>query len=274
MAGSPPIDPGALARALKASIVSRALALADAPMRAAWLQATVRTHPIAPLAAALDLLCLDAEQAVPDAREVMMSLVQVVNDPAFDELAQRLREEASGRALASLARLLRRPIELERDDDGESERAREARVPDYGGRRPLTLGERKALARKPTRAAFDKLLRDPHPAVIHNLLDNPKLTEDDVVRLAARRPPRAEILTVVARSGRWTARPRVRMAVVLNPGAPPELAVPLVALLVRHELRLVLQMTDAHPAVRAAARELLLRRPPSLGRAGRLDGAG
>src|SRR2546430_7350917 len=33
--------------------------------------------------------------------------------------------------------------------------------------RALTLGERRALARKPSRAAFDKLLRDPHPLVIH-----------------------------------------------------------------------------------------------------------
>ena len=83
MAGSLPIEPSTAARALKANLVARALALADAPMRAAWLGATLRTHPLGPLGAALDLLCLDAEQAVPAAREVMLSLVHVVNDPAF-----------------------------------------------------------------------------------------------------------------------------------------------------------------------------------------------
>ena len=257
--------------------MTRALGLADAAMRATWLGATLRAHPVAPLAAALDLLCLDAEQAVPSAREVMVSLVHVLSEPSFEETAQRLREEASGNALVGLSRLLRRPLEAEPTVNGAElthEREREARVPDYGAGRQLTLGERKALARKPTRAAFDKLLRDPHPAVIRNLLDNPKLTEDDVVRLAARRPPRADILTELARSGRWTARPRVRMAIVLNPGAPPELAVPLVALLVRTELRLVLEITDANPVVRAAARELLVRRPPSLGRKRHQDGAG
>ena len=40
------------------------------------------------------------------------------------------------------------------------------------GDRPLTLGERKSLARQPSRAALARLLRDPHPAVVELLLDN------------------------------------------------------------------------------------------------------
>ena len=54
------------------------------------------------------------------------------------------------------------------------------------------------------------------------------------------------------------------MAVVLNPMTPPEVAIPLVSLLVRHELRLVVAITDGSPAVRAAAHEQLMRRPPTL----------
>ena len=80
------------------------------------------------------------------------------------------------------------------------------RVPDYGRGRPLTLGERKSLARKPDRRMFDRVLRDPHPDVIALLLQNPRLTETDVVRLCSRRPGVAEVLSRVFAS-RWSLRP-------------------------------------------------------------------
>src|SRR6185312_9946308 len=104
--------------------------------------------------------------------------------------------------------------------------------------------ERRALARRPSRAAFDKLLRDPHPMVVKNLLQNPRLTEDDVIRMVARRPAYPEVIAEVARHPVWSQRARVRMAIVQNPGAPPELAVPLLRLLVRPELQQVTAAAD------------------------------
>jgi hypothetical protein len=128
--------------------------------------------------------------------------------------------------------------------------------------RVLTLGERRALARRPSRAAFDKLLRDPHPMVVENLLANPRLTEDDVVRMVARRPAYPSVLAEVARHPVWSQRARVRMALVQNPGTPVELAVPLVRLLIRPELNQLIAAPDLPAVVRAAAAELLERRPP------------
>jgi hypothetical protein len=49
---------------------------------------------------------------------------------------------------------------------------------------------------------------------------------------------------------------------VLNPDTPPSLAIPLLALLVRGELKLVAEATGLSPALRAAAHDLLARRPP------------
>lgn len=253
------------ALALRDALVSGGLAIADVSVREAWLRDRLSSVALPLAAAALDQLCLDAEQAHEGPREVLISVVQVLADPSADELSQHLREEAAGASLVALSRLLRRPVTRPREG------RREERIPDYGTGRPLTLGERKALARRPDRASFDKLLRDPHPAVIQNLLANPKLTEDDAIALACRRPAEPQIIAAIARSSKWSVRPRVRMSIVLNPGSPPEIAVPLVALLVRPELRLVVELTDAHPAVRAAARELLLRRPPTLGHGGADD---
>lgn len=248
------------ARALYASLLSGGLAVPELEMRRDWVRDLLSRVPLAEAARALDLLCSDAEQAAPEARELLGSIVLLLLDAESEALAQHLREEAAGASLLSLGRLLRRPPpHIER-----RESRTEKPVPDYGKGRALTLGERKALARRPDRKSFDRLIRDPSPDVIHNLLRNPRMTEDDAVRLAAMRPTRAEILSEIARHPRWSSRARVRLALVLNPYASPEIAVPLVALLVRHELRLVVEVTDGSPLVRAVALELLQRRPPSL----------
>ena len=91
-----------------------------------------------------------------------------------------------------------------------------SRIPDYGAGRTLTLGERKALARRPTRKVMEKLFSDPHPSVIRTLLENPKVVEADVVRLAARRPGNPEVLAEVVRSPRWAHRLRVRISAARN----------------------------------------------------------
>jgi hypothetical protein len=128
--------------------------------------------------------------------------------------------------------------------------------------REHTLGERRSLARRPDRRAFDTLIGDPHPMVIRLLLDNPKMTEDDVVRLATRRPARADLSREIARSPRWVRRARIRMAILLNPGSPPEVSMVRLGLCTRGELRDVIEDTLGPVALRATAVELLDRRPP------------
>jgi len=212
-------------------------------------------------AAMLDVVCARAEQAEEIAREALVALVDALNDATCGEVVQLLREEAAGVPHLALERLVRQPVSIavprdvcEPEDD---------RVPDYGRGRPLTLGERKALARRPDRAMMDRRLRDPHPDVIRMVLANPKVVEEDVLALAARRPCRPDVLTELARSPRWLHRPRIRMALVLNPDTPLEIAAPIAGLLVRHELRLVATSPTVAPAVRALCIEHLERRPPA-----------
>jgi hypothetical protein len=224
----------------------------------AYLRSEMQSHPLPKVAAALDEVCAGAEQAETDARELLVAVIDLLAENDQITFAQRLREEAAGSSLLSLGRLLRRPVTTSMRPPANGE----ARVPDYGTGRTLTLGERKALARRPTRKAMEKLFADPHPVVIRTLLGNPKVTEEDVIRLSARRPNLPEVLAEVARSPRWAHRVRVRMAVVLNPDSPLELAIPLLALLVRHELKLVAAAAYLAPTLRVAARDLLARRPP------------
>ncbi|WP_433932597.1 hypothetical protein AB3662_00340 [Sorangium cellulosum] len=235
--------------------------LKELRLRVAYVRSELLRDDLPSIARALDDLCRDAEQASPVARDVLGAAVPVLADPALSERVERLRELAASGALLSLSRLLRRKPRRH-EAQSTSPAPDERHVATSGAGRALTLGERRALARRPTRAAFDALLRDPHPLVIRNLLGNPRLTEDDVVRLAARRPAIPEVVTEIARHPEWPQRSRVRMAIVQNPGAPPEIAVPMVRLLLRPELMQLVAAPDVPAVVRAAARELLERRPP------------
>jgi hypothetical protein len=225
----------------------------------------MEAHPLSRVADGLDQICAAAEQAEPDARELLIAFVDFLAEPTSTALAQTLREEAAGRSLLSLARLLRRPVLPSAPPPSSrppTSRPPEGRVPDYGTGRTLTLGERKMLARRTSRASLEKLFADPHPMVIHLLLLNPKVVEADVVRLAAKRPANPEVLAEIGKSPQWAHRLSVRMALVQNPESPIELSIPMVGLLTRSELRLVQSSTDLPPLVRATAGEFLARRPP------------
>ena len=233
--------------------------LRESSARAAYLQSEIEARAELDVAIALDGICGRAEQADPVARDVLAALVTLLQDPALAPRFAVLRRLSEQHALLPLGRLLRRPPPRHgpEDDDASPQRIATAR-----DGRPLTLGERRALARRPSRAALDKVLLDPHPMVIRNVLGNPRLTEDDVLRLLARRPAIPGAIAEVARHPSWSQRVRLRMAILQNPGTPPEISLPLVRLLVRPELHRLLRAPDVPKIVRAAAKEMLERRPP------------
>jgi len=235
--------------------------LKDVGMRTQLVANDLSSSDVGEIAEALEETCMLAEQAEPRAREVLSAAMPTLTDPASDALVAQLRESAQELGFLALARMLRRrsrpaafpepPPEPDQRHPGESRVGR-----------ALTLGERKALARSRDRFMLDRLLRDPHPAVIRNVLSNTRITEDDVVRLAARRPAFPDVQLEIARHVRWSIRQRVRLALVQNPFTPPSVSVPLLSLLVRPELDQVLAATDVPAIVRGAALDLLERRPP------------
>jgi hypothetical protein len=234
------------------------LSLPDAGLRLGWLLSELNRLGPRFSASLLNLVAEESEASDPEAREALLTIAMLLADPDNAALVLSLRSEATEQELFSLGRLVRRApppsISVPPPD--------EARIPDYGKGRELTLGERKSLARRPDRRSFEKLCHDPHPLVIRQLLENPMMVEDDAIRIATLRPARREAIQELARSPRWMARPRVRLSILLNPGSPPEVAMPLVALCNREELRDVLRSTETSVVLRGTAQELLVRRPP------------
>jgi hypothetical protein len=244
------------------AVVRGTPALGEGSYRVAYLRELVRGSPPSELAPALEIVCGRAEQAEPRAREWLVSFVDALTgtEPELREAVQRLREEAAGESHLALERVLRAPPSI--PVYGQVPDPNKVRSPDYGKGRPLTLGERKSLARRPDREMMARLLLDPHPEVIRRLLANPKLTEDDVIRLASKRPCRPDVMAEIARTEKWMHRARVRLTIILNPSTPPEISAPIASLLMRQELKLVAETTAVPRVVRALCLEHLERRPP------------
>jgi hypothetical protein len=120
----------------------------------------------------------------------------------------------------------------------------------------LTLGHRKWMARLSDRNALERLLANPEPEVIHNLLDNPRITEQDVVLLAARRPAFAEVQLEIFNSRRWIPRYAVKRALVLNPYTPTDISLRLVGFIKLQDLRLIGSSPSLPEALRGAAKQL------------------
>jgi hypothetical protein len=122
----------------------------------------------------------------------------------------------------------------------------------------LTLGHKKALARghrDPDLLA--RLAAEGEPVVVRELLRNPRLTEELVIRIAARRPCRPETLRCLHDDRRWRVRRAVARAIALNPFAEPELVAKLLPRLGTRELAAIGADGSLHALVRALAVRLV-----------------
>lgn len=200
------------------------------------------------VAAALDVVLSHAAVRERSALGLLVAVGAALAPHEASELRARLATAATDRGLETLADILgtRGAVQSAGDDELE-------RIPDFGRGRPLALGERKSLARRRDRQLLARVLRDPHPDVIRVLLGNPALTQDDVVRLVARRPIVGDVLREVAASVRWIARGAVRAALLKNPYAPLDISLPLVPLATSTELAELAASPELSAALRAFA---------------------
>lgn len=175
--------------------------------------------------------------------EILIPLLYLMEDSSFIQIKHILKTIAIEENLNDLGMLLQ-------DIEPVLEAPQELKVPNYGIGRPLTLGERKAIARKPSRDILPKVLQDPDPSVIKNLLNNPKLTQQDVVRLCATRPNNPEVLKVVAAHPRWHKNYTVRLAIVRNPYSPTYVSLRLAIFLLPKDLIEISEDTRLHPVLR------------------------
>lgn len=237
-------------------LVRLALQLADREVAVAFVRHELGRLDAASSAALIAEVSAGAEARDPGSAHLMLLISIALAGLEQEPLRRAIAEAAHARGeLDTVRRLVPGGAQRAIDEDA-------AVVPDFGRGRPLTLGERKSLARRRDRTLIARVLRDPHPDVIRILLANPALTELDVVRLCARRPIVPSVLREVFRSARWMVRDAVRLAIVRNPYAPLDLALSIVPHLKAQDAREIAASSELHETLREECARAL--EPPTI----------
>ncbi len=216
-------------------LAQRVAAMPDPATRVGVIKADLRELDAKTVVEVLAVVLERAEAADPEARNVVLAISLALADPSLAVLRNAIVEHAASVGRTDVVRFARAPSVR------ESSMPPPDRAPDG---RPLTLGERKSLARRVDRGVLLRALCDPHPDVVRIALRNPGMTEDTVVRFCARRPGNEAALRAVFEDTRWIVRYRVKVALVRNPGTPIDVALALAPHLQEPDARDVAESPD------------------------------
>jgi hypothetical protein len=234
-----------VAEALADRLMRRLLRLDSAARRTAARRA-LEQLPASRAVDVLEALLAWRTDGDPRATEALGAITSALSELGELDVASSIYAEARAREQGDVARLLMRPAPA-RDFDPKKEHGVDHAM------RAKTVGMRRQMARTADPVVLMRLQTDPDPGVIRNLLDHPRLTEPEVVRMAARRPGRPEVLREIFRSRRWSVRVPVRKALANNPYTPTEIALKLVPLLPLPALRELAHDGNLHEEVRRSA---------------------
>jgi hypothetical protein len=243
------------AATLAASWARTLAAVRDPSVQVGWVRTQLQALGAARSADVLTVVLARAQQREERYSKLLLRASLALAGDAEAPLKRAIASVAEVRQQKHLARFLGHESAPEPDAEIEPAQDERPQVPDFGRGRPLTLGERKSIARRRDRNLLARVIRDPHPDVIRILLDNPALVEDDVVRLCARRPVPPAVLEQVFLHPRWILRPRVRLTLALNPHTPEAVALQLLPHLSPAEVREVSQAGQVSDRVREACWE-------------------
>ena len=122
--------------------------------------------------------------------------------------------------------------------------------------RGLSQMEKILLAVKADRAERALLLQDNDPRVLLSLLRNPRLTVDEVVRVAKSSYLTFQIAEVIMKTAQWMTSLDVRMGLINNPKTPPAFALRILPTLPDAEVRAIARGGTNMALKQAALRRL------------------
>lgn len=124
----------------------------------------------------------------------------------------------------------------------------------------MSVGERIKLALKGNRDARMILIRDTNRLIQRFVLQNPRLTDDEVITIARNRNLDVDLLRKIAEHKQWPRNYQVRLALVTNPKTPLASALHFVGTLMDRDLRLLAKSKNVSATIVAQARRLVMQR--------------
>jgi hypothetical protein len=122
--------------------------------------------------------------------------------------------------------------------------------------RSLSQMEKILLAIKAERSERALLLQDNDPRVLLSLLRNPRLTVDEVSRLARSSFLTYQIADVIMKAAQWMGNLDVRLGLIQNPKTPPAFAMRILPTLPESEVRAIARAGTNMALKQAALRRL------------------
>jgi hypothetical protein len=150
-----------------------------------------------------------------------------------------------------LARLLTRSAESAEEDD-TPEKHQNA----WDRMRSLSQMEKILLAVKAERSERALLLADNDPRVLLSLLRNPRVTVDEVARLAKSSFLNFQIADVIVKTTQWMSSLDVRLGLIRNPKTPAPFALQILPSLPESEIRSIARAGTNMALKQAALRRL------------------
>jgi len=114
------------------------------------------------------------------------------------------------------------------------------------------------LAMRGNKDARTILVRDPVRLVRRCVLQNPRITDGEVIALARNRSADEELLRMINEKREWVRNYQVRYALSTNPKTPLPVAIRHVATLSERDLRFIAKSKNVPQAIAVQARRILL----------------
>ncbi len=124
----------------------------------------------------------------------------------------------------------------------------------------MAIGERIKLALRGNREARSILVRDPNRLIQRFVLQNPRITDDEIAMVARNRNTDVELLRKIGEHKNWPRNYQVRLALVSNPKTPMATAIHFVGSLQERDIRLLAKSKNVSTTVSSQAKRIIFQR--------------
>ena len=124
----------------------------------------------------------------------------------------------------------------------------------------MTVSDKIKLAMKGDKEARTILIQDGNRMVQLAVLDNPRITESEIVNISRSRNVDDEVLRRIANSREWSKLYQVRVSLVNNPKTPVAVAMRFVSMLMTSDLKSLAASKSVPSAVSTAAKRIISRK--------------
>lgn len=126
--------------------------------------------------------------------------------------------------------------------------------------RAMPYPEKIILAGKADRSERAVLIQENDPQFLYYVLKNPRITTEEVLRIARMTSISAAVADLIAKTTQWSTNQEIRSALVNNPRTAASLALKLLPTLSEPEIRHIARSTAVSQPLKQAAMRILMSR--------------